>query len=636
MSPARAHGEIRQSQVLTTYGPGALVDLPNHAVIIGGLETWQGEQKPIDEPRLVARLERDLGVQGLRLLTPPADTQDPRSPRTGITAWIFPEWFLGPYASEMEEKEGQGVRVPLAPQERGRAVRCRPLVHREGLVDRKYFSAGKKKYDVVPVRFVQACRNGHISDIDWYGFVHGAGGTCRRPLWFIEEGTSGDLTAIKVRCECRRERSLATAEFAGKPKEADKKWVPLGYCSGDRPWLGNYAKERCVNENGGPEPNRLLTRTATNAYFSHTVPVISIPDRDAMIREAVRGIWDFIEDCETFEEFAQRRRKNKKVREALGELADEATWSVIQRKQQGQEDKAKGLKWAELEMLLGAGEELGEDRPEGDFYARTIPVPEGPFAASLHRVILVHRLREVVAQVGFSRFEPELTDIDGDLSIKARRAAISREATWLPAVENRGEGVFLAFRPDRIERWADPKQNPGIAPRLRLLLAGFEAWQVKYGNTAFPFPGLPYLFLHSLSHLLITTISLDCGYAASSIRERIYAVPGVGYGILLYTGSADAEGTLGGLVQQGRRIGHHLATALELGRLCSNDPVCAQHEALDPYGERFLHGAACHGCLLISETCCERRNEFLDRALVVPTVVDQDAAFFADPLEPAP
>ena len=56
----------------------------------------------------------------------------------------------------------------------------------------------------------------------------------------------------------------------------------------------------------------------------------------------------------------------------------------------------------------------------------------------------------------------------------------------------------------------------------------------------------------------------------------------------------------------------------------------AQHDPVNPHEERFLHGAACHGCLLIAETSCERRNEMLDRALVVPTVTVPDAAFFAD------
>jgi hypothetical protein len=141
---------------------------------------------------------------------------------------------------------------------------------------------------------------------------------------------------------------------------------------------------------------------------------------------------------------------------------------------------------------------------------------------------------------------------------------------------------------------------------------------------------LPYHFLHSLSHLLITSVALDCGYASTSIRERIYAIPEVGYGILLYTGTTDAEGTLGGLVQVGRRIETHIAMALERGRLCSHDPVCAYHEPKNRHEERYLHGAACHACLLISETSCEQRNELLDRALVVPTVGPENAAFFED------
>ena len=136
--------------------------------------------------------------------------------------------------------------------------------------------------------------------------------------------------------------------------------------------------------------------------------------------------------------------------------------------------------------------------------------------------------------------------------------------------------------------------------------------------------------LHSLSHLLITTVSLECGYSASAIKERVYASDKYGYGILLYTGSSGSEGTLGGLVQVGKRIESILANALEFGRLCSNDPVCAQHKPAEANEERFLHGAACHGCLLIAETSCEKGNEFLDRALVVNTVENQGAAFFPD------
>jgi hypothetical protein len=133
--------------------------------------------------------------------------------------------------------------------------------------------------------------------------------------------------------------------------------------------------------------------------------------------------------------------------------------------------------------------------------------------------------------------------------------------------------------------------------------------------------------LHTLSHLLIAAVALDCGYAASSIRERVY-VGAAGCGLLLYTASPDAEGTLGGLVEAADRLDLYLAQALDMGRLCSNDPVCAQHQPDNRQEARLLAGAACHGCVLLAESSCERRNDFLDRALVVPTVDEAGAAFF--------
>ena len=121
------------------------------------------------------------------------------------------------------------------------------------------------------------------------------------------------------------------------------------------------------------------------------------------------------------------------------------------------------------------------------------------------------------------------------------------------------------------------------------------------------------------------------GYPASSIRERVYVDPDGGrYGILLYTGTPDADGTLGGLVQQARHIESHLSDALRMAALCSNDPICAQHDPENRQEHRHLHGAACHGCVLTAETSCEQQNDFLDRALVVKTVEELGAEVFSD------
>jgi len=282
----------------------------------------------------------------------------------------------------------------------------------------------------------------------------------------------------------------------------------------------------------------------------------------------------------------------------------------------------------EIETLLSQPDEVGEDVPEGDFYARTRPLTGlSPLLSDrIDRIVLVHRLREVIAQIGFTRFEAAMPDIDGELSLDVRRAVLDIEPTWVPAVENKGEGIFISFRKAAIEHWL---KWDAVQKRGHVLYKGFDEWRNQRGldPDKAKFPGLPYIMLHSLSHLLITAVSLECGYAASAIRERIYAGES-GYGILLYTGTSGSEGTLGGLVQVGKRIESHLMNALEMGKLCSNDPVCAQHQPNNPQEDRFLHGAACHGCLLIAEPSCERRNEFLDRALVTDTVEGLGAEFF--------
>ena len=594
---ARPHGQLRQSAVLRGSGPGAMVDMPDYAVIVGGLEFWSGEKKQLFEPRLVAKITQLLNLPDVKLFTPPAASNDSNAPRSGIDVFRVPEWFTAQY----EDRPSEGVR-------------SRPLIHQQALVNGRY-QLDRRKYAVVPVRFVQACRNGHISDVDWRIFVHGADDKCHRPLWLDERGTSGDLADITVRCECGKERSLAQAT---RP-------FTLGACLGRRPWLGAQAGEKCMGVEGKVEFNHLLIRSATNAYFAESMSVISLPDPGAALRSAVDEVWQHhLTYVDSLDELA-RERKRENVAAALSGQSDAEVMGEIQRRKSGAPVVLKPIKQDELDVLMKSADSMGNDVPEGDFYARRLPMSakSGSIMEKIERVVLVHRLREVVAQVGFTRFQAAIPDIDGELDIDVRRAPLARETTWLPAIENRGEGVFVAFRQEAVGEWL---QRPEVQKRAKALRLGFDRWKLKQGSEL-EFPDLRYIMLHSLSHLLVTAVSLEAGYSASSIRERVYVGP-AGCGILLHTGSSDAEGTLGGLVQIGRRLEHHLSQALTLGQLCSNDPVCAQHSPDNVHEERFLLGAACHGCLLIAETSCERRNEFLDRALVVPTVDAHGAEFF--------
>lgn len=611
---ARAPGQVRRSQMLTTYGPGAMVDLPNHAVIVGGLEFWNGPKQPIHEERLQQKLAHMFDRKSVDLFAPPVAEQDD-DVAAGVKVLQFPRWFVAQY----EDRWGES-----------REFRSRPLVNKRGAPDGTYRTPERKSVSVLPMRFVQACPNGHISDVDWGSYAHRAeaggpvGPPCSRPLWLDERGTTGDFADVFVRCECGKSRSLAETT-ASKDRPA-----PLGWCKGHRLWLGAHAREVCHTENGKPYPNRLLVRSASNAYFSQTLSVIHIPEKDAGLKKAIDAVWaDFLLPVEDEAEL-KFVTKQQKVFAAIGSLPADRVLAEIKRRKSGDVGDNKSIKEAELEALLDQPLELSEDVPKEDFYAVTLPKNKetGHLAKIMNKVekvVLVHKLREVIAQVGFTRFESVTTDIDGELNLDVRMAPLALDQMWLPAVENHGEGVFIAFKKSALDAWW---KKPAVKARNKSLVGGFDPWK-KAKKSSMDFPGPSYVMLHSLAHLLITAVALECGYSASSIRERIY-VGKAGAGILLYTGSADADGTLGGLVQVGRNIGFHLARALDLGRLCSNDPVCAQHQPDDNREERFLHGAACHGCVLIAEPSCERQNQFLDRALVVPTVDEPGAAFFAE------
>ncbi len=535
----RPHGQVRRSQLLTTFGPGALIDLPEYSVLVGGLDQWQGPGAVLEEPRLLHQIRQQMPeVNALR--EPPMDA-DPDHPNTGVTAWQFPEWFITQEVLQTHPLYGRSRR--LIKNVKGRLVK-----------KNQFEDDDRKKHRVVPVRFVRACPKGHIGDIDWYGFAHDDPKTpCRRPLWIDEQGTSGDIASLWVRCECGKRRSLAAA--------ANRGFKALGYCDGGRPWLGGYhTQEPC------DEINRLLIRSASHAYFSQLLSVISLPlPQDDPVMDAVATVWHLLQKVDSLEKLDTLRDLLPDVETTLRGLDNADVLQAIRARRDAangpvHRESTPSIKAAEWEVLTSDQDPIGRDDPDSEFYARALPctVWNQPRMAMVERVLLIPRLREVVAQVGFTRFEAIAPDTDGELDIGVERAALGAETDWLPATDNRGEGIFIGFQHEKIQQWL---QKPAVIERHQQLKQGFQCWQAEHPKSERKFPGADYLLLHTLSHLLLTVIALECGYPASSLRERVYALD-AGYGILLYTASPDAEGTLGGLVKTGERIHHHLDAAL--------------------------------------------------------------------------
>jgi hypothetical protein len=614
-------GKIRLSQLVTTFGPGAMVDLIDHAVLIGGLDFWRYDpSKPLpalDEPRLreqVAPRAKALGVELSKEACfrtgPPGDDAAPTF-RSGIQVAEFPTWFICQECRALE---------PRRNLEGGRGKKYR---HQCGRT---------KSGDCVPVRFVATCKQGHLEEFPWKWFVHGKTESprdCSGSHLFLDEGPAGDFSEIVVRCDdCGARRSMA---------DAREDRVLLD-CNGQRPWLGDQGQQDCS------EKLHLLSRFASNAYFAQVVSALSIPEKGRELQKAVASskLWPLLGEARDAATVRVLRKIQKVIDESLAantqrpasDFTDQEIADAVNAVHGGSDAPRDGLRTAEFKQFLGAKDELpGELPPENqDFFACRL-VPNKPLPPAIEDIILAKKLRKVAAQIGFTRLSAATPNLQGEYDEGVTLAALGLAENWLPATETRGEGVLLRFREEVVQAW---EERPAVRERARALLAGYQREYGKDADTA-AFPGARYFFLHSLAHLLMNALSLDCGYAAASLSERIYCEPANAptpmAAILILTGTSGAEGTLGGLVEQGRHIVRHLRRAFDMGKLCSNDPVCAAHVPGEhDHSERSLEGAACHGCLYVAEPCCERFNRYLDRALVVPTLGNPpELAFFGSP-----
>jgi hypothetical protein len=198
--------------------------------------------------------------------------------------------------------------------------------------------------------------------------------------------------------------------------------------------------------------------------------------------------------------------------------------------------------------------------------------------------------------------------------------------TWVPATEDRGEGIFLQLDLDAVAQWerhieTTPLWNAHLEAHRRNFARRFSETAAAINpDTRLPVPR--YWLVHTLSHILIREMAMYSGYGAASLTERIYAwreEPGreSAAGLLICTTASDSEGTLGGLValSEPEKLQGIVLSAVRRAWRCSSDPVCAQRTPSDP--EDFLHGAACHTCCFASETSCEKANRFLDRRFLL-------------------
>lgn len=568
---------LRPSQIITTFGPGAVVDLPDDSVMIAGTEHWFSEghkpHKKINEPRL----EIALKVNEFR--TPPVGSFK----ENDVPFVRFPRWRVCPGCNRLSDQ----FRWPRGDPELPPVPRCDLC-----------------NLATYPARIIVACAKGHIDDFPWYRWVH-RGQNCGGGNLFLKgEGKSAALGDLRVECSCGKSLSLSGA--LGREAMSEARCA----CPGRRPWL-NDDREDCT------ERLYALQRGASNVYFSVVRSALSIPPWSDPLQAEVASWWGQFRNplpIEVWPEVICARFPDKdeeRVKECIARLEDlKAGRPSIRREEyeafNADEDRASTYFEARKRAMLPSTEKF------------------------LSRLVAIPRLREVRALLGFTRIEapemdPTMEIFNEEQGLTVTPAPISAAPLdWLPAVENLGEGIFLRLNFGRLSDWEG--RGP-VRQRAENLLTAYSAWRQRRGLPALRGQRPRLILLHTLAHLLMRQMSLDCGYSSASLRERIYSDETMA-ALLIYTSTPDSDGSLGGLVRQTKppeKFEGVLLSSVELARVCSGDPLCREH---DPRRTERLNGAACHACAMVSETSCEFGNRLLDRGLVLSLPNEKMSGYF--------
>lgn len=584
---------IRPSQYITTYGPGSILEGERGPRVILSLQ-GSGIFSNGREPRSFEIYDQrfcDSLLDGHRIVRIPSNAEIGLPDSTdAYETRDFPIWSLCVEHNTIYRYDRQTHTA------------C-PLCSRPA----NQFEAWQKSRREA-IRFIMACKNGHMDDVNWIGLVRHASANCM-PAYMLWEG-GGSLSDVTIRCPLCREKTNLGQAYGREYR-----------CTGRFPEKNLYGLE-C---NAGA---KMVQRGAANLRMPEILTSLTIPPRSRELHELLgrqdvkaalygRNLATKDEIMRLLEAFAQNRLIPHGVVYRIGQydenlilkaLGDVSAQDVPKTMYEYRVDELDALQKAatlgepvQPSSTPGAPPRFEVHRNEVCFFK----TPSG----RILRVTPVCRLRVVAVQKGYRRIEPVTSPVVGtEFEDNGHK--------WYPGVELHGEGVFIDLKPEgdsystvhwkmngiENEKWMEAYTNPDL-----------YGYQDKLSDYSCLHP--VFVWWHTLAHRLINALSVDSGYSSAAIRERVYIKltgDGITGGILLYTAQPGGDGTLGGLIATVPKFDRVLNTALRDIYICSNDPLCSGNE----FNPGAYNGAACYACQLISETSCEHRNMFIDRNLL--------------------
>ncbi len=604
---------VRRDSLISPWGVGAIVPFPHdESLMVAGIDTWFEEENgqsykdfEIIDERLSKRLD------GKKFVLPPdfrEKKQDPKHSEMKIPAVRFPLWYYCPVCGNMEKSGTAGDKMQCNGEKRkGKETYCS-----------KMKELNKKLPYMIPERFIAVCLCGHIEDFPIMEWVHKnskmpISSSCK--LTRSTGGSSSSLAGIRYVCTCGASSNMKNA-FNDGALNAIKY-----FCHGNMPWLGKT--EECM----GNGKLTVLQRGASNVWFPNIISSVYIPwipkkkneNTKACIEKGIKknssSITKGIELRKLITEYVKNYIEFTGDEDIDAEVAIEEIITALEPPKRTEKDLSEDeYRKQEYDVLI-----QNNGMPKEELFVENIKsVGNYTNLPYLKSVSLIHKLRETRVFKDFKRLNPD----------SPYNAPISNEdMDWLPAVKNSGEGIMLEFDSKQLLKWAS---NNDVKSRVKIIESNLTNSNLQI-NSINPI----YILLHTFAHCLITSLSNESGYATASIREKIYCTQNINSelsdmnGILIYTASGDSEGSLGGLVRQGRKgiLENVINRAINDARWCAADPVCIQSTG---QGQDGCNLAACHNCALLPETSCENRNKLLDRGLLIGTLDNEEIGFFKD------
>ena len=631
--------DLRRNQIVVPFGVGAIYNYKDYSAITMSVDDWplSGKQKK----KLEIQNRRFITYINIILKAIEGDSFK------RVEHLIMPPLALAEHASEEEKEIMQPIPVRKFPQW-GVCTRCSALSRFDPISARKKCRnssvppwminqsscsmIGSGAGEIEASRFIAVCTNGHITDFPYLTFMseYCTNDSCNlsesshsnsNPTLYFSDDTKGfGFGSLKIHCSsCQTNKTLkGINNFEKRKGMTSKMGEPLFKCTGHKPWTSE-TNDECN------ELLEIVPRAASKIYLSDNRSAIFIPEAEAtdhpVLLEHVVNIW--IDENTPIDIM-----KNDIQRQGLDKLYDLNGNEIVEIIEN---HKKHLLELAEIEHIddITATDQFFKEEyivlrksvvDEERFKSREISIGRyGDFTVKhfegLHQIT---KLITTTSLLGFTRATG---------SIK-KFCPARVEANYLPAVEVSGEGIFINFGFEKVQKWSS--ENP-FTSELEQLKKNSSSNPERLTKNANSF-NYSFLMLHTFAHALMQQLSFECGYALTEIKERIYFSEAEKMaGVLIYTSSSDSAGSLGGLVRmiKPEYFENLLQNAIENSYTCFNDPICIDSQG---QGLSGLCLASCYACSMIPDLSCGvfPQNTFLDRNALIGSKNGSKGYFTSD------